>query len=161
MAATKRLPTALLGCAVFAIAVLAVRPLWNKNTPDTRSDAGTHRADSAIGAAPSTSGGAHSTDAETVAIRRTEAIAAERVRSAAPQAQPPQTYIGPDGKPHPIVYNQGLSLSPGARERLKKELLVEMRERPDAVAKIYEMSEEDIAAVVAGKKPFPEALLNQ
>jgi hypothetical protein len=152
---------ALLGGVVFALAVLAARPLWNKDAANRASDARPVHTDSAIGAAPSTAEATQAHDAETNAIRRSEAIAAERVRSAAPQAQPPQTYIGPDGKPHPIVYNQGLSLSPGARERLKKELLVEMRERPDAVAQIYEMSKEDIAAVVAGKKPFPEALLNQ
>ena len=46
------------------------------------------------------------------------ALAAEK--SAAPQAQPPQTYKGPDGKQHEIVYNQGLALSPGAREELNQ-----------------------------------------
>lgn len=159
MAATKRLPMALLVGFVLALAVLATRPLWNQDAADTGSGARPANLDEGIGAAPA--GADRPLDTETDAINRNEAITAERVRSAAPQAQPPQTYIGPDGKPHPIVYNQGLSLSPGARERLKKELLVEMRERPDAVAKIYEMSKEDIAAVVAGTKPFPEALLDQ
>jgi hypothetical protein len=150
---------ALLGGVVVALAVLAARPLWNRDAADIASDARPANPDDGIGAAPD--GADRPLDTESSAARRNEAITAERVRSAAPQAQPPQTYIGPDGKPHPIVYNQGLSLSPGARERLKKELLVEMRERPDAVAKIYEMSKEDIAAVVEGRKPFPEALLNQ
>ena len=95
------------------------------------------------------------------AVPPAQAALAERVRSAAPQAQPPRTYVGPDGKPREIVYNQGLVLSSGAREQLKQELLAQMRKHPDAVSQIYGVSRADIAAVLDGTKPFPESLLNQ
>ncbi|MBW8811655.1 MAG: hypothetical protein JF591_23155, partial [Lysobacter sp.] len=75
--------------------------------------------------------------------------------------QPPRTYVGPDGKPHEIVYNQGLNLSPGAREQLKRELLAQMRKHPESVSRIYQISPADIAAVLAGTKAFPEKLLDQ
>ena len=95
------------------------------------------------------------------AVAPAQAAWEERVRSAAPQAQPPRTFIGPDGKPQEIVYNQGLALSPGARDQLKQQLLAEMRAHPEAVSQIYGISRADIAAVLDGTKPFPESLLNQ
>ncbi|MGH8081527.1 MAG: hypothetical protein ACREP7_13215 [Lysobacter sp.] len=158
MAVTTHLPKVLLSSIAVILLALAWRP-WDQNRQSQSADS-THTNTQA----PAAQGAADSgiNPADTLSAKPSPQIAiAERMRSIAPQAQPPNTYIGPDGKPHEIVYNQGLNLSPGTREQLKRELLAQMQQHPDAVSRIYAISKGDIAAVVAGTKPFPEELLNQ
>ncbi|BAV99836.1 hypothetical protein [Lysobacter enzymogenes] len=159
MAASSRLPVALLGSAVLILAVLIWKP-WSSPRPSAPADAA---GDAALGAAPQAQGAeaAQIGQAPQLTAQQQQAAVAETVRSAAPAAQPPQSYKGPDGKQHEIVYNQGLALSPGAREELKRQRLQQMRDQPEAISKIYGIGRDEIAAVLAGKRPFPDRLIDQ
>jgi hypothetical protein len=160
MAATTRLPKVLLGGIAVILIALAWKP-WSQNRQSEDHVLPPATASTAQDAA--STGQTMASDADTIASSAPSAqtVAAERARNVSIQAQPPRAYTGPDGKQHEIVYNQGLNLSPGTREQLKKQLLAEMQQHPDAVARIYAISKDDIAAVVAGTKPFPDELLNQ
>jgi len=160
MAASSRLPVALLGSAVLILAVL----IWKPWSPPRASAPASAAGEAALGAAPA----AQDADAAQIgqapqldAQGQQQAALAETVRSATPAAQPPQSYKGPDGKQHEIVYNQGLALSPGAREELKRQRLQQMRDQPEAISKIYGIGRDEIAAVLAGKRPFPDRLIDQ
>lgn len=160
MAATARLPKALLCVTAVILIALAWKP-WHKDPPAYSRDASTPATVSTPADSPKPAATAAETAPVMTTTMRAAAVAAEHTRSASAQAQPPRNYIGPDGKQHEIVYNQGLNLSPGAREQLKRELLAQMRKQPEAVSRIYQISPADIAAVVAGTKAFPEKLLDQ
>ncbi|MBT2751404.1 MULTISPECIES: hypothetical protein [unclassified Lysobacter] len=160
MAATTRLPKVLFGGIAVILIALAWKP-WSQNR-QSEDQVPTPSA-SALSTDPTASDAAsagHSPNTGTTAPSA-QTLAAERARNISSQAQPPRTYTGPDGKQHEIVYNQGLNLSPGTREQLKRQLLAQMQQHPDAVSRIYAISKDDIAAVVAGTKPFPDELLNQ
>lgn len=160
MAASARLPMVLLGGIVLAVVALTWKP-WQRersiSSNETPTSATSPEQTRALNDSDATPNGV----APMTAQMRDQVVAAEKTRSALPQAQPPSTYLGPDGKQHEIAYNQGLSLSPGAREQLKRELLAQMKQHPEAVSRIYRISLDDITAVVAGTKPFPEKLLDQ
>ena len=159
MAASSRLPATLLGIAVVILALLAWKP-WRSPRLSAPADV---TGEVMLGTAPRAQGAdtAPIGLAPRSALHRQQSAIAEQVRSAAPQAQPPQSYKGPDGKQHDIVYNQGLALSASAREELKRQRLQQMREQPEAIAKIYGMGRDEIAAVLAGKRPFPDRLIDQ
>ncbi|ALN92432.1 hypothetical protein [Lysobacter gummosus] len=160
MAATTRLPKVLLGGIAVILIALAWKP-WSQNRQsEDPVPTPSSNAQSTDPAALDAASAGHSANAGTTAPSA-QTVAAERARNISIQAQPPSTYTGPDGKQHEIVYNQGLNLSPGTREQLKRQLLAEMQQHPDAVSRIYAISKDDIAAVVAGTKPFPDELLNQ
>jgi len=159
MAASSRLPVALLGSAVLILGVLIWKP-WSAPRDPVPAAAGAASAD-ALGAAPRSAQPQPLGEAPQLGGPQRQAALAETVRSAAPQAQPPQSYKGPDGKQHEIVYNQGLALSPGAREELKRQRLQQMRDQPEAISKIYGIGRDEIAAVLAGKRPFPDRLIDQ
>lgn len=160
MAATARLPKALLCVTAVVLIALAWKP-WHEDRPAHSRDASTPETLSTPADSPEHAAIATQTAPAMTTTMRAAAVAAEHTRSASTQAQPPRSYTGPDGKQHEIVYNQGLNLSPGAREQLKRELLAQMRKHPEAVSRIYRISPADIAAVVAGTKAFPEKLLDQ
>lgn len=163
MAASTRLAKVVLGGIAVILVALAWKP-WNHgaNTDrDPASLATPGKPDAPIADPAASDPAALDQLADMTPSLRNEAVAAEHTRSASAKAQPPATFTGPDGKPHDIVYNQGLILSPGARAQLKRELLAQMQQHPDAVSRIYQISKDDIAAVVAGNKPFPEKLLDQ
>lgn len=157
MAASSRLPMVLLGSAVLILGVAIWKP-WSP--PRAAAPAVAADADAAIGAAPDAVA-APVGAAPQLTPQQRQAAVAEKTRSASPQAQPPQSYRGPDGKQHEIVYNQGLALSPGAREELKRQRLQQMREQPEAISKIYGIGRDEIAAVLAGTRPFPDRLIDQ
>lgn len=94
-----------------------------------------------------------------VALRA--AIAQERMVSAKAEAQAPKTYIGPDGKPQEIVYNQSfiLSLTPVEKEQYEAEMLDQLKQNPEAFAKLYNLDPKFVEEVAAGRKPFPTAVL--
>lgn len=94
-----------------------------------------------------------------VALRA--ALAEERKISARPEAQPPKTYIGPDGKPHEIVYNKSwiLSLTPVEKEQYQAELMDQLKQNPQAFAKLYNLDPKFVEEVAAGRKPFPSAVM--
>ncbi|SDY80947.1 hypothetical protein SAMN04487939_106198 [Lysobacter sp. yr284] len=159
MAASSRLPVALLGSAVLILGVLIWKP-WSAPSRSAPAAAGA-AGEQALGAAPQAAQPQALGEAPQLTGPQRQAVVAETVRSAAPQAQPPQSYKGPDGKQHEIVYNQGLALSPGAREELKRQRLQQMRDQPEAISKIYGIGRDEIAAVLAGKRPFPDRLIDQ
>lgn len=156
MAASSRLPVALLGSAVLILGVFLWKP-WDASKPSAPRAAPAVDAD--LGTAPQAP--APIGEAPQLTPQQQQAVVAEKTRSAAPQAQPPQSYKGPDGKQHDIVYNQGLALSAGAREELKRQRLQQMRDQPEAISKIYGIGRDEIAAVLAGKQPFPDRLIDQ
>lgn len=155
MAASSRLPVALLGSAVLILGLVVWKP-WSSPRPSAEAPAPA-AAEDAIGAAPAAAIG----EAPQLTPQQQQAVVAEKVRSAAPKSQAPETYTGPDGKQQQIVYNQGLALSAGAREELKKLRLQQMREQPEAISKIYGIGRDEIAAVLAGKQAFPDRLIDQ
>lgn len=120
--------------------------------PDTQ--ARTHQADAS--AASNAGSAASSTRIDPVAAR-----AIEVRNSNATQAEAPQTYIGPDGKEHQIVYNQGLNLDKDEVRQLRAEVLKDMRAHPDAFVRLYGLELEDVQAIASGKREFPEELLAQ
>jgi hypothetical protein len=85
----------------------------------------------------------------------------EQRGSAAPEAQPPQTYIGPDGKEHPIVYNKSLRLTDQQQAETKKIIMDDMKRHPEAFAQIYGMELEEIQLIVQGKREFPHEIMLQ
>lgn len=108
------------------------------------------------GAPAAPSAGSNATRIEPVAAR-----AIEVRNSNAAQAEAPQTYIGPDGKEHQIVYNQGLNLDEDEVRQLRAEVLKDMRVHPDAFVRLYGLELEDVQAIASGKREFPEELLAQ
>lgn len=157
----KRVAIALAIGVALILAVLVGRPTWNDADPQNAQAGNSLAPSRQESPAPAASGAPDQHPYGSPPADRVQAAAQERVRSAQPEAQAPQSYVGPDGKTHEIVYNQGLTLSDQERALLKKELLEDMRQHPFAFSKIYGMTEEDVKAVLAGTKPFPEALLYQ
>lgn len=153
MAASARLPTIFLGGLAVILVALAWKP-WQRDRVADAADA-----PAATPAQPLSSDTAVAPVMTTA--MRARAVADEQRRSAAPQAQPPGSYTGPDGQQREIVYNQGLILSPHTREQLKRELLTQMRQHPEAVSRVYQISPADIAAILAGTQAFPDKLLDQ
>jgi hypothetical protein len=74
-------------------------------------------------------------------------------------AQPPQTFRGPDGLPRLIAYEVGVVPDSSNPELVKAAMLADMKNHPRNIERSYDLSAEEIAAIVAGTKPFPEILL--
>lgn len=89
------------------------------------------------------------------------AQAIEQHNSSTAQAEAPQTYIGPDGKEHQIVYNQGMNLDKQEVQQLKAEIIKDMRLHPEAFARLYGMELDEVQAIASGKREFPKELLAQ
>lgn len=85
--------------------------------------------------------------------------AAEKTNSQSLSAQPPQTFRGPDGLPRLIAYEVGVVPDSGNRELVKAAMLADMKNHPRNIERSYDLSADEIAAIVAGDKPFPEILL--
>lgn len=74
-------------------------------------------------------------------------------------AQAPQTYVGPDGKEHAIVYNQGLNLDARGVQQMKAEIIKDMRAHPDVFVGLYGLERSDVDDIVAGKKDLPKEMV--
>lgn len=85
----------------------------------------------------------------------------EQRNSAAVEAQPPQTYIGPDGKEYQIAYNQGLRLTDQQQAQARKAILDDMKRHPEAFAQVYGMELEEVQLIVQGKREFPHRIMNE
>lgn len=76
-----------------------------------------------------------------------------------PPAQAPQTYIGPDGKEHAIVYNQGLNLDSRGVQQMKAEIIMDMRAHPEVFVGLHGLEKSDVDDILAGKKDLPKEML--
>ena len=76
-----------------------------------------------------------------------------------PSAQPPQTFRGPDGLPRIIAYEVGIQPDNSDRNAVKAAMLADMKNHPRNIERAYDLSADEIAAILAGTKPFPEILL--
>jgi predicted lipid-binding transport protein (Tim44 family) len=88
-----------------------------------------------------------------------QAAAAERKSSEQPSAQPPRTFLGPDGRAHLISYDSANPPDSNDPEQVRAGLLEDMRNHPRNIQRSYGMPLADIEAIVAGKRPVPEAWL--
>lgn len=73
--------------------------------------------------------------------------------------EPPQTYRGPDGRPHLIVYNQEKPRDDRDPAQIQAAMLADMRNHPAKVAGDYGMELEQVQRIAAGKEDFPKLLL--
>lgn len=74
-------------------------------------------------------------------------------------AEPPRTFRGPDGLPRLIAYEAGVVPDNSDRDAIRKALLADMTNHPRNIERSYDLTQEQIEAIVAGKEPFPEILL--
>ena len=72
---------------------------------------------------------------------------------------PPQTFRGPEGRPQLISYEVDVAADSSDPAAVKAGLLSDMQHHPRNIAQAYGFSLDEIAAIVAGKRPFPTALL--
>lgn len=73
--------------------------------------------------------------------------------------EPPQTYRGPDGLPHLIVYNQD---KPGDNQdpvQIQAAMMADMRNHPVKIAGDYGIALEQVQRIAAGDAEFPKELL--
>lgn len=153
MAASLRLPVALLSSAVVVLMVLAWKPWRSPHSPAPMDEASEAFLDAAL----------KMWGVDTAPIGQTlqltaqqqRGVISERVRDATPYAQPPQRYPGPNGQQYEIVYSQELVLPSDGHQELKRQRQQQMRGQPDAIVNIYGLGRDDIAAVLAGTRHFP------
>ena len=88
-----------------------------------------------------------------------QAAAAERASSEQPSAQPPRTFLGPDGRAHLISYDSANPPDSDDPEQVRAGLLEDMRNHPRNIVSSYDIPLADVEAIVAGKKPYPDELL--
>ena len=99
--------------------------------------------------------------AATPAAPATAAAAAgsEPDRSKLPSSQPVRTFRGPDGLPHLIVYDPANPPDNDDVEQVRAGLLEDMRNHPGNIVRSYDLTEAQIAEIVAGKRPVPDSML--
>ena len=149
----NKLWTLLLVLAVAAAAFL----LGRQSQPAPAAPAA---APAVVSAAAPVAASAAVTDADKAAEPATAADGRhENDSSRALSAQPPQTFRGPDGFPRIIAYEVGVVPDNSNREAVKAGVLADMKNHPRNIERSYDLSTEEIAAIVAGTKPFPEILL--
>lgn len=79
----------------------------------------------------------------------------ERKSSAQPSAQPPRTFLGPDGRAHLISYDSANPPDSSDPEQVREGLLQDMRNHPRNIQRSYDIPLADIQAILAGKRPVP------
>jgi hypothetical protein len=148
-----------IGCAAIAIAAIAFKLATRDvpKSPDAAVEqipgAQVHSSDIVIDA------DAGSTSSDLRTLTPVQASRREAQVSNTPPAQAPQTYVGPDGKEHAIVYNQGLNLDARGVQQMKAEIITDMRAHPDTFVGLYGLERSDVDAIVAGKKDLPKEML--
>ena len=145
-----------------AVVVLAAAAaIWNFGPRDDTGAPAEAGTSATTGTSPSTP--SYPIGSDTVPQPRTleEAKRVESFTSATRQAQPPQTYVGPDGKEHAIVYNQGLNLDSQETRQLEREIIRDMRAHPEVFVGLHGLEMADVEAIVAGKKRLPRELLSR
>ena len=95
-------------------------------------------------AAPATSGAAAESEAD---------------RSSLPSSQPVRTFRGPDGLPHIIVYDPAKLPDNNDPEQVREAVLQDMRNHPRNIVRSYDLTEAQIAEILAGKRPLPDYML--
>jgi hypothetical protein len=84
---------------------------------------------------------------------------AEGSRDTLPSAQPVRTFRGPDGKPNLITYDPANPPDNQDPVQVKAALLEDMKNHPRNIVRAYDLTEEQVAEIVAGTRPFPESML--
>jgi hypothetical protein len=97
--------------------------------------------------------------APVVAVDAAEAARREAAVSALPESQPVRTYRGPDGRPHLISYDPSKPVDDHDAASVRAGVLEDMRNHPRNIAENYDLPLADIESIVAGRKPYPDALL--
>jgi hypothetical protein len=87
------------------------------------------------------------------------AAASEPDRSSLPSSQPVRTFRGPDGLPHIIVYDPAKPPDNNDAEQVRAAVLEDMRNHPRNIVRSYDLTEAQIAEIVAGKRPVPDSML--
>ena len=87
------------------------------------------------------------------------AAASDADRSKLPSSQPVRTFRGPDGLPHIIVYDPAKLPDNNDVEQVRAAVLEDMRNHPTNIVRSYDLTEAQIAEIVAGKRPVPETML--
>ena len=94
-----------------------------------------------------------------VALDPAVVAAREEDVSSRPESQPTRTFRGPDGRPHLINYEVGKTLDDSDPALVRAAVLEDMRNHPNNIVRSYDIPLADVQAILAGKKPFPAALL--
>lgn len=97
--------------------------------------------------------------AQAPAVDPVAAARVEAANSARPESQPTRTYRGPDGHPHRINYGTTGTIDDYDPALMREAVLADMRNHPHNIADSYGIPLADIEAIVAGTKPYPDALL--
>ena len=79
--------------------------------------------------------------------------------SALPSSQPVRTFRGPDGLPHIIVYDPANVPDNTDPAQVRAAVLEDMKNHPTNIERAYDLSQAQIAEIVAGKRPVPESML--
>lgn len=74
-------------------------------------------------------------------------------------SEPTRTFRGPDGRPQLISYDLDKVADSSDPAAVKAGLLSDMAHHPRNIARAYEFTEAEIAGILAGTRPFPDALL--
>ena len=84
------------------------------------------------------------------------------ITAAAPRvgsSEPTRTFRGPDGRPQLISYELDKPEDSTDPVAVKEGLLSDMAHHPRNITNAYGLTEAEIAAILAGTRPFPDALL--
>jgi hypothetical protein len=89
----------------------------------------------------------------------TVAVVAETDSSRLPSSQPVRTFRGPDGLPHIIVYDPANPPDNNDAAQVREAVLADMRNHPRNIVRSYDLTEAQIAEILAGKRPVPATML--
>jgi hypothetical protein len=98
-------------------------------------------------------------DPASPAVDPAAAAKTEAANSAKPESQPTRTFRGPDGRPHRINYDPAATIDDYDPALMREAVLADMRNHPQNIVDSYDIPLADIEAIVAGRKPYPDALL--
>ena len=87
------------------------------------------------------------------------AASTDAANDSRPSAQPGRTFRGPDGRPHLITYDPANPPDNKDPVQVKAALLEDMKNHPRNIMGAYDLTEAQIAEILAGTRPFPENLL--
>jgi hypothetical protein len=85
--------------------------------------------------------------------------ASETDNSKLPSSQPVRTFRGPDGLPHIIVYDPAKLPDNDDPGQVRAAVLEDMRNHPANIERAYDLTQAQIAEIVAGKRPVPDSML--
>lgn len=75
-------------------------------------------------------------------------------------AEPPKTYLGPDGRPHAFDYSKpGQDLVEQARQMRRRQLMAELMANPAAFAAAHNLDQKQVRWIADGESDFSEDLL--